>query len=198
MTPKPAAGSMLPAHREWDDVATLDLPTVVNYLSGLVNRCAAFRKALDEFLTDFEIATHIFIAKQAPMTSAGIADYLNGLVKAQIAGRAIFAPQEAYRNALTTLGMLAADMIAALPKMSKDKKRLGDGLKRSLSHSDEDEEDVRGVLRGLAEQTSKGKERHSLLVYMETARRRLAKWKAEEAKFKKWAENCLVVMAASS
>ncbi|KAF1913962.1 hypothetical protein BDU57DRAFT_541335 [Ampelomyces quisqualis] len=195
-SPVIAPQTVLAAHREWDDVGTLELSTIVVHLTDLINRCAATRHALDEAMTVFEISTHIFIAKLPPTTSDGIARYLNELVKAQIAGRAIFAPQEAYRNALTTLGMLAADMIEALPKKSKDRKRLSDGLKRSMSGANTDEQTARRVLRGLAGQTSKGGERHSLLVYMETARKRLTRWKVEEAKFKEWAEECVMVMTS--
>lgn len=193
-TPKPTIA--FPAHREWEDVATLDLPSIVAQLTGLINRCAATRKAMGKALYELEIYTRIFLAQQPPTTPSAIAGYLNDLVKAQIAGRAIFAPQDAYRNALATLCMLAAEMIESLPKKSKDRKRLGDGLKLSLASANYHEETTREVLRGLAVETSKGKERHALLVYIDTAQSRLKKWEAEEAKFREWAEGCVLVMTA--
>jgi hypothetical protein len=149
-------------------------------------------KALDEL----EISTRMFLAQRPPTSPSGIAGYLNGLVKAQIAGRAIFVPQDAYRNALATLGMLAADMIESLPKTSKDRKRLGDGLKLSFTSANSDEEATREVFRGLTVEKTKGKESQALLVYIDTVRSRLEKWEAEEAKFREWAEGCVLVMTA--
>jgi hypothetical protein len=169
----------------------MDLPAIANHLSVLTTRCAAARIAFHDALTKFEISTHIFLAKTSHTSVENVANYLGVFTNALLVSRAIFPPQEAYRNALTTLGMLIKDLVEVLPKRHTVKKSVAAKLEDELAKADSAEQAVRQLLRGLADPASKGKESYGLVIYMNAARQRFRNWEVEEARFKEWAGECI-------
>jgi hypothetical protein len=97
------SNSVLSDQQGWQDLATLEPPAIFARSEILKQRCGAARDALDNALTAHEIATYMFLGKSTPTSSAEVAEYLAVFKKAQIAGHAIFAPQNAYRSAIGDL-----------------------------------------------------------------------------------------------
>jgi hypothetical protein len=172
----------------------LDLPVIVNTLNILTNRCDVARAAFDDALTKFEISTHIFLAKTSHKSVGDVGDYLGVLKDALIASRTIFAPQEAYRIALTTLGLLITDLVELLPKKHAVKKSVSAKLDDGLAKADKAEQTIRQLLTGLADPASKGRESYGLVVYMNTARQRLGNWASEQERFQEWSGECISVL----
>jgi hypothetical protein len=117
--------------------------------------------------------------------------YLGVFTNALVVSRTIFAPQEAYRNALTTLGMLITDLVEMLPAKCAVKKSMTEKLGPGLKTANKAEQGVRSLLRALADPANKGKENNGLIVYMNTVRQRFDNWATEEAKLKEWAGECI-------
>ena len=186
-----APETTLPPHREWEDLAELELPAITTKLRELTKRCATTRDALDNALIHLDTLTQIFLAKHSPMSSEDRADYLHTYTAAMTAGRGIFPPQEAYRSAITTLGMLVTDLIDVLPEKSTTKKRLRAEFDEGMMRANEKEEGIRKSMRGLVDDTCKGGESYALAVYMAISRQRFKNWSAEEKRFKSWAGECV-------
>jgi hypothetical protein len=191
--PPPAtASSTFPTHHEWEELATLNPHANSELLCSLQKRCAIARGALDTALTTLEIATHIMLGKRTPDSAEDFTAYLDAFRKAQVAGHAIFPPQQAYQNAITTLGMLVTNLIDLLPENYMNKGRMSKELKEGIAKAHHDEETVREALRGLAGRS--GSHNDALMTYIFTARMRFKTWSKQELKLKKWAEECMVVM----
>jgi hypothetical protein len=147
---------------------------------------------LHEALTKFEISTHMFLAETSyNKLVEDVPAYLGVFTNAIVVNRTIFAPQDAYRNALATLGMLIADMVEMLPAKCATKKSMKEKLEPGLKQADKEEQGVRTLLRALADPVNKGKENYGLIVYMNTVRQRFDNWAMEEARFKEWAGECI-------
>jgi hypothetical protein len=158
----------------------------------LITRCAGARIALHEALTKFEISTHMFLGETSyNKLVEDVPAYLGVFTNALVVSRTIFAPQEAYRNALATLGMLVADMVEMLPAKCAIKTSMNEKLGRELKKADVAEQGVGSLLRALADPVNKGKENYGLVVYMNTVRQRFNNWAMEEARFKEWAGECI-------
>jgi hypothetical protein len=181
----------IPPHREWEDIATLELPAIMSHFHDLRKRCTTTRDALNAALIDLETFTQIFLSKHAPISSYDKGDYLNALANARVAGRSIFAPQEAYRSAITTLGLLVSDLIDVVPVENNMKEDVRARFNKGMSTADQKEEGVRKAMRGLADGRSKGYENFALVVYLDTAKQRSKNWYKEEKTFKAWAEECI-------
>jgi hypothetical protein len=173
----------------------LDLPVIVNTLNILTNRCDAARVAFDDALIKFEISTHIFLAKTSHTSVEDVGDYIGVLTDALLVSRVIFAPQEAYRNALTTLGLLVTDLVELLPKKHAVRKSMSAKLDEGLTKADGAEQTIRELLRGLADPSSKGRESYGLVVYMDAARQRFGNWASEKECFGEWAGECISALS---
>lgn len=189
--PMTKSDPVIPAHREWEDLAALNQRAITKQLQTLKNRCATTRDTLDNTLTTLEISKHMFLGKSTPTSSAEIAEYLDTFTKAQIAGRAIFTPQDAYRSAVTTLSLLVIDLADMLPEKNVVKDRVVSQVKMGMKKAEQDEESARTMLRGLADHMSQGRERHALVAYLENVRLRIKNWGVVEANLKNWARECL-------
>jgi hypothetical protein len=189
--PAATAGSTLPAHREWEELAILNTYANSELLCSLQKRCAIARGALDTALTTLEIATHIMLGKRTPDSVEDFIAYLDAFRKAQVAGHAIFPPQQAYHNSITTLGMLVTDLVDLLPKNYMNG-RTSKELKEGIAMAHHGEEAIREALRSLAGRS--GSHNDALMAYILTARIRLKTWSKQEEKLKKWAEECMAAM----
>ncbi|KAF2823275.1 hypothetical protein CC86DRAFT_384658 [Ophiobolus disseminans] len=194
MTPPTAPLSTVPPHRKWVDLSILEFPAVTTMLNDLTERCAFIRSFLDNALTDLETVTQIYVSKYAPMSIEEHEDYTRSFSAAIAAGRRIFPPQEAYRCALTTLGMFVTDLIDALPENSRVRQRVRKAFEEGMAEANGKEEGIRKSLRGLVTNTSKGGESYALAVYMDMAQQRLTNWSAQEDNFKTWASECMVAL----
>jgi hypothetical protein len=170
----------------------LDFPAITNLIDLLTKRCAVARIALHEALTDFEFSTHTLLAETSyNKLVEDIPAYLGVFRNAIVVSRTIFPAQEAYRSALTTLGMLITDLVDVLPEKCAVKKSMKENLGPGLKKADKVEQGIRTLLGALADPANKGRERYGLMVYMNTVRERFENWGVEEARFRAWAGECI-------
>jgi hypothetical protein len=163
----------------------------MTHLRDLTERCTITCDAHNAALFHLEMSTQILLSKHSPISSRDMDDYVSAFTKARFAGRNIFVPQEAYRSAVATLGMLVSDLVDVLPADSDIKEDVRARFNEGMSAAGENEENVRKVMRGLADERSKGHESFALVVYLNTARQRLKNWDEEEKRFKAWAGECI-------
>jgi hypothetical protein len=170
----------------------LDFPAITNLIDLLTKRCAVARIALHGALTNFEFSTHTVLAETSyNKLVEDVPTYLGVFRNAINVSRTIFPAQEAYRSALTTLGMLITDLVDMLPKNCAAKKSMEEKLGSGLKKTDKAEQGVRTLLSALADPANKGRERYGLMVYMDTVRERFENWGVEEARFRVWAGECI-------
>jgi hypothetical protein len=177
--------------RGWTDLAALEPRAIIAKFEILQKRCTTARDAIDNALTTLEISTHIFLGKRTPASSAEVVEYLDAFKKAQIAGNAIFAPQNSYRSAIETLSTFVNGLAVMLPEKNVVKETVVKDINTGMEKANQEEEDTRKILRGLADHSSWGKERGALMAYLETIKLRVKSWAAFEADLTKWAEKCL-------
>jgi len=163
-------------------------------LGDLTARCATTRVLLDNALTNLVTIIQIFLSKHSPMSDTEHADYHRAFKTAIDAGRSLFPPQEAYRSAIATFGMLISDLIDALPKKSVVRKRMRKEFDEGMVQANMREEGVRKSMRGLVDGTCKGGENYALRAYMSIVRQRLGNYGSEEERFKAWADECRVAL----
>lgn len=180
-----------PTYGHWGALAELSPAAIVAHLDSIIIQCATGRKSFDHVITTLEIITHMFLAKHRPESSEDRADYLGALAQAQSAGQAIFAPQQAYRDAISSFYVLTADIIDLLPKANVLQRDQQAKYNQIIEAAQNDEEDVRNTFRELTGTKSKGVKGHPLLTYMENARRRWKNWQMEEGQLKALAEETL-------
>jgi hypothetical protein len=185
------SNSVLSDQQGWQNVAILQPPASFARFEIFKQRCATARDALDNALNAHEIATYMFLGKSTPTSSAEVAEYLAAFRKAQIAGHAIFAPQNAYRSAIRDLGTFINHLANILPGKNAIKENATVRMKTGMDKANQEEEGAREVLRGLAEYTSHGKMREALMTYMEILQLRVKSWGVLEADLMMWAEKCL-------
>jgi hypothetical protein len=134
----------------------LDFPAITNLIDLLTKRCAVARIALHEALTDFEFSTHTLLAETSyNKLVEDIPAYLGVFRNAIVVSRTIFPAQEAYRSALTTLGMLITDLVDVLPEKCAVKKSMKENLGPGLKKADKVEQgyqDASGCTCGSREQ----------------------------------------------
>jgi hypothetical protein len=172
-------------HREWEDIATLDLKDIVAHINDLRKRSILARGTLDKALNDFERCTNAFLAQKK---TEDVAAYLADMNKALAAGDAIFKPQKAYRNTLTTLGMLATDMIECLPKDSTLKRLMEEHLDEGLAKMTEQDQ-LPTLWGGLLD--PKVSKNDALLAYMGVMRQRALEWMLGELRYQTLVDVCL-------
>jgi hypothetical protein len=160
-------------------------------LHSVNTRCLSTRAALDTALTDLETSTHLFLTADRPTCSVSMTTYLSAYSCARRAGQALFAPQDAYRRAVATLGMLVADLIDVLPGDMESAAEVDARFKQSVREAGEREEAVRKHMRGLADGRSWGREGFALEVYLDTARKRFGSWSKEEERLVELAGECV-------
>lgn len=187
-TESPSPPRPLPPHREWDDLSTLAHSEITTHMHALTQRCKTTHEALTTALANLRLSTQLFLAVHRPLTHAQVTAYAAAYAAAQTAGRALFAPQEAYRSALATLGMFVSDVIDALPRASAVKERLKRELDEGMHEANGKEEEVRTAMRRLAEETRKGGERFGLAVYVGCVGERERNWTVLEGRLRTWAE----------
>lgn len=171
--------------RDWDDLSNLKTRVIRKLLNVLKERCAIARDATDDSLTTLEISTYVFNSDHDPFEpAAGFPKYMKALNKAKLAGRALFPPQTAYRDAITALNMLVTDLVDLLPKNHPEKKRISSELNEGRSKARQDEEMVQKTLHP-------GNTSLKPMTYVATARMRFVNWAKEEEKLKAWAEECM-------
>lgn len=193
MAPLEPSDVLLP-RRDWENLAALKLPDILAHLDTLTKRCAGSGQAFDDALIELEINMHIFIAKGSPSSIEEKEAYLSALGKARLASRAIFPPQQAYRLAVSTLGILVTEMIVVSSSRNPSMQDMGAKLVGSKGSADKEEEGIRELIRKIAHHTGKGLESHGLLTFLDAARQRFQNWKAEEEKLKALARQCIGAM----
>jgi hypothetical protein len=181
----------LPPHREWPDIASLDVSEITNYLNCLNKRCATAWAAFDASLIDLETRMQLFLHTGTPTTSDEVTAYLSTFTATQTAGRNIFGPQEAYRNAIATLSLFVVELIHELPKQSEVRERVEVEFEVESMKMNEFEDAAALVLKGLVDGISRGGERTALMTYVRTVRTRFCCSREQEDKLKKWADQCV-------
>jgi hypothetical protein len=189
----PAATAILPAHREWPDLFDLELPAITDHLQRLKQRCTHTRVALDTSLTHFDALTQSLIGEQSINSSQDVANYLLNFKIVLETSRGVFPPQEAYRAAITTLGLFVTDLIDVLPRKSELWKRMRPEFDNGMLRANLAEDNIRTSLRGLVT-TRKGEERYGLALYLHLMHERVKSWDEEEGRFIEWAKECVVAM----
>jgi hypothetical protein len=157
-------------------------------------RCLSTRVALDIALTTLETSTQFFLSADPPMSSSSVTAYYNAYTCARLAGSALFAPQNAYRSVVTTLGILVADLVDLLPENSDFAADVTARFRKGVRETEEREEAVRRHMRGLADGRSRGQEGLAIVVYLDTARQRFGNLKGEEGRLVGWAGECVRVL----
>jgi hypothetical protein len=189
----PAAAAILPAHREWPDLFGLELPVITDHLQHLKQHCTHTRVALDNSLTHFDALTQSLIGEQSINSSKDVANYLHNFKIVLEASRDVFPPQEAYRAAITTLGIFVTDLIDVLPRKSELWKRMRPAFDDGMLRANLAEDNIRTLLRGLLN-TRKGEERYGLALYLHLMHERVKNWGEEGGRFNEWAKECVVAM----
>lgn len=172
-------------HRQWPELYTLELSIIQEHLYELSTRCDDARTAFKAVLIDLETSTNFFLHPRPPLSHDRLTEYLHIYQATLAAGRAIFTPQEAYRNAILTLRLLVSDLQELLQPP-------GQGVQ-----SDEmiDREDgIKEVLGELVSGVSQGRESASLATYLVCMRERLAIWGKEEQKLRAEAAGCVAAL----
>jgi len=186
--------ALLPAHREWSDLFGLEIPAITGHLHSLKQRCTTTRAARDTALTSFDTLLQSFINPQDINSPEYVANYLRSFKVILEASRSVFPPQEAYRAALTTLGLFVTDLIDVLPRKSELWKQMRPDFDDSMARANYAEEGVRKAIRELGKNSCKLERRDALQAYLHLMQERARNWGEEEARFKDWADECIMAM----
>lgn len=186
--------SILPAHREWPDLFSLDLPAITDYLNNVNQRCITTRVTLDTSLTRFDALMKSFIAPQSIESYEDVDNYRGNFKLVFDASRNIFPPQEEYRAALTTLGLFVTDLINLLPKNSELWESLRLEFDDGMQRANFAEENIRKSIRELGDNSRKLEKRYALGLYLYLMQERVKSWSEEEERFKEWAKECVMAM----
>lgn len=188
-----AAKAAFPAHREWPDLSTLNLSSLIERLDTLKERCATARTKLNASLLHLNKLIKAFTGPQDLTSSSSIAAYLTTYLTVLDYSLAIFPLQEAYRNAITTLGLFVTDLVDELPEESALRKRLRREFDEGMVRADRAEDGVREGLVGLGKGV-KGEEWIGLGVYMRLVWERVGSWGGEEKRMGEWGRECVEAM----
>jgi hypothetical protein len=187
-TPRDTYDTIIFPRRDWGKLNNLTSTHFTTLLDRLAAHCASTRSALDTALLHLEALAQMFLATRAPSDRPAILSYLSAHQAAVRAGRSLFAPQDAYRAAITMLGFFVADLIDMLPGKSKAaRKRLQKEFDAGMQNATKDEQEVREKLRGFGREMNKGREKGVLEIYLDTVRVRLGNWRREEGQLEELA-----------
>lgn len=163
-----------------------------NILADLLQHCHTTRQDYSDAITGFEMHNQIFLSGHGPMSKEDRDQYMRSYNAALTSARALFEPQEVYRNALSKLKLFTSDVIDSMPsRMSKDRRLLKRDHEMSMAVSKEKEEVVREMMRQLHANMKYVQTSTSLANYIQTMRKRLRNWQDDEETVEKYAKACL-------
>ncbi|KAH8723949.1 hypothetical protein GQ44DRAFT_294328 [Phaeosphaeriaceae sp. PMI808] len=181
-------------YREWGDITMLGLSEVELHLDSLQARCSEARSAFNDVLDRFETSVQEFITKRAPVATEDATGFFQAFTAARVTAFAIFTPQEAYRVAITTFGMLFNDIINMLDTSSEYGNNLRAEFDEAMEKANSKEEAIRVKLRKLMELANVAGTDYALMVYMDTAKERLKNWREIEDRLRDWSETFMEVV----
>ncbi|KAH9868661.1 hypothetical protein J1614_007733 [Plenodomus biglobosus] len=171
-------------YREWPALNTVDRAAVLGWVLKLSDCCTTTRQRFESAI--FELEMSIYNLDQALITTKTIADYLAALRNAQIVGHALSVPQFACSNAIGNMRLLVADMLNVMPP-SVMRDGLGDKFVNSENEENNREVNTRQILTQLSQNGGEGKAKHTLQMYVQCMRERLARWDELKSRLEDWA-----------